>query len=262
MRLWSIPHCTRADCLLLRSLKGQEPAPSGCWELPLELHRADRGHSLHPDRVRDPAPLRVAQPHGPAQSHGKWDPSRAPDRRWGRENKGFCSGDVAVAGKPHCCLFSHGPGWVSPRVCIPALPTLGARPQVRQDAQCAWVQPSGALILLPRHGSPSPTGCLIGPKPLSSPCHAQPGILRPCWPCQHPPSSLGAKAQPVPCRGGSHPFPSPYPCCKGTRCVSGCRTAVLALQLRAASACLKGTRCRPPRLPIRQGTRFTSHLFS
>lgn len=150
MRLWSIPHCTRADCLLLRSLKGQEPAPSGCRELPLELHGADRGHSLHPDRVRDPAPLRVAQPHGPAQSHGKWDPSRAPDRRWGRENKGFCSGDVAVAGKPHCCLFSHGPGWVSPRVCIPALPTLGARPQVRAGCSVCVGAALGSLDPAPQ----------------------------------------------------------------------------------------------------------------
>lgn len=122
MRFWSIPCCTRADCLLLCSLKGQEPAPSGCRELPLELHGADRGHSLHPDRVRDPAPLRVAQPHGPAQSHGKRDPSRAPGRRWGGENKGFCSGDAAMAGN-QLAFGALVPFFSWPWLGVPRVPT-------------------------------------------------------------------------------------------------------------------------------------------
>lgn len=67
----SVPRCARTHNLVPCSLKGQEPAPAGCWELPLELHGADRRHSLHLDGLRDPAPLRVPQPHRPAQSHGK-----------------------------------------------------------------------------------------------------------------------------------------------------------------------------------------------
>lgn len=131
----------------------------------------------------------------------------------------------------HCCLFSPGPGWVSPRVCIPALPTLGARPQVRQDARCAWMQPLGTLILLPRHGSV----CLIGPNTLSSPCHAQPGILRPCWPCQHPPLPRWVPRHSR-CRAGGVPTPSPVP----TRAVRGLGACQVVAQ-----QCWRSSSARP-----------------
>ena len=53
--------------------------------------------------------------------------------------------------------------------------------------------------------------CLVGPNTSSPPQHARPGIPVPWVALAGPANSchslLGAKAQPVPRRGDSHPFP-------------------------------------------------------
>lgn len=51
-------------------LKGPEPDSISTRELEAELHCANRRDPLRANAVGDAAAVRVAQPDGPAQSHG------------------------------------------------------------------------------------------------------------------------------------------------------------------------------------------------
>lgn len=225
----------RADCVLLRSLKGQEPAPSGCWELPLELHGADRGHSLHPDRVRDPAPLRVTQPHRPAQSHGKQDPSRELGRRWGGENEGFCSGDAAVAGKPQAfgalLPFFSWP-WLGVPTCLyPSTAHAGCSSS--GEAGCSVCLDAALGNLDP---APQAWLCVFDRTKyfvLSLPCSARNPAPLLALPTSPPPRWVPRHSR---CRAGGVPTPSPVP----TRAVRGLGACQVVAQ-----QCWRSSSARP-----------------